>query len=103
MANIFLASMAPVIVLLVSVILSPSLVVFATSNQASEDGSNSEGSNDSCRDSGYRAGRDGPFSQETYDHCGDEYDGDRSYLDGFIDGCMDAGNTRDVCESATHG
>ena len=22
---------------------------------------------------------------------GDEYDGDRSYLDGFIDGCMDAG------------
>ena len=40
MANSFLATMAPVIVLLVSFVLSSSPVVFATSNQASEDGSN---------------------------------------------------------------
>jgi hypothetical protein len=58
--------------------------------------------NDSCRDSGYRDGQNGPFNQGTYDHCGDEYNGDDSYNNGFIDGCMSIeGNTRDVCESAT--
>ena len=63
---------------------------------------NNEVWNESCRDSGYRAGQNGPFSQETYDHCGDEDGGDDAYYDGFIDGCMSvSGNTRDVCESAT--
>jgi hypothetical protein len=58
--------------------------------------------NDSCRDSGYGAGRDGPFSRETYDHCGEEEGGDDAYYNGFINGCMSIeGNTRDVCESAT--
>jgi hypothetical protein len=74
------------------------------------DGSNSDSSgsnsdladwNDSCRDAGYHDGQNGPFSQPTYDHCGDEQSGDVSYYNGFIEGCMDADNTRDVCESAT--
>ena len=57
--------------------------------------------NDSCRDAGYNDGQNGPFSQPTYDHCGDEEGGDDAYFNGFINGCIDAGNTRDVCEQAT--
>jgi hypothetical protein len=58
--------------------------------------------NDSCRDAGYGNGREGHFSQETYDHCGDEEGGNDAYYEEFIDGCMSIeGNTKDVCESAT--
>jgi hypothetical protein len=57
--------------------------------------------NDSCRDAGYDDGQYGPFSQPTYDHCGDEAGGDDAYYSGCIEGCMDADNTRDVCEQAT--
>ena len=58
--------------------------------------------NESCYDSGYRAGQNGPFSQETHDHCGDEEGGDDAYMEGFVNGCLDVGgNTRDVCISAT--
>lgn len=57
---------------------------------------------DSCRDSGERAGKNGPFSQATYSHCGDEPGGRDAYYDGFIDGCISVeGNSRDLCESAT--
>lgn len=57
---------------------------------------------DSCRNAGYDDGQNGPFSEPTYDHCGDEKGGDDAYYNGFIDGCMSVeGNTRDVCESAT--
>jgi hypothetical protein len=42
------------------------------------------------------------FSQETYDHCGDEEGGDDAYYERFNDGCMSIeGNTKDVCEPAT--
>ena len=81
---------------------TPKLVT-ATSDQ-SESGNDVDNQSwiDSCYDSGYRAGQDGPFSQSTYDHCGDQTGGDKAYSDGFIDGCMSVeGNTRDVCESAT--
>ena len=57
--------------------------------------------NNSCGDAGYDDGQNGPFSQPTYDHCGDEEGGDDAYFNGFINGCIDAGNTRDVCEQAT--
>lgn len=58
--------------------------------------------NDSCYDSGFRAGQNGPFSQPTWDHCGDEEGGDDAYYKGFIKGCMSVeGNSNDVCESAT--
>ena len=71
---------------------------------ACEDNSGGAGNdwNDSCRDAGYEAGQNGPFSEATYDHCGDEAGGDDAYYEGFIDGCMSVeGNTKDVCESAT--
>jgi hypothetical protein len=53
-----------------------------------------------CEADGYEAGQDGPFSQELYETCqgiGAGYE----YYDAFIEGCMDADNSRDVCESAT--
>ena len=57
---------------------------------------------DSCREAGYEDGQNGPFSEATYDHCGDDSGGDDAYYEGFIDGCMSVeGNTKDVCESAT--
>jgi hypothetical protein len=55
----------------------------------------------SCYTEGVEDGRDGPFDQEVYDHCGDTNQEDE-YYNGFIDGCMSVeGNTQDVCESAT--
>jgi hypothetical protein len=58
--------------------------------------------NDSCFDSGFRDGQDNPFSQPTWDHCGDEEGGDDAYYDGFIKGCMSVeGNTKHACELAT--
>jgi hypothetical protein len=44
---------------------------------------------------GYRDGRDHPFSQEKFSKYGD------SYLRGFMDGCMSVpGNTRASCNGA---
>ena len=66
------------------------------------DDKNCNSNNDGCRDAGYDDGQNGPFSQPTYDHCGDEEDGNLAYYNGFIDGCMSVeGNRRDICESAT--
>jgi hypothetical protein len=48
-----------------------------------------------CEGDGLEAGQDGEFSQELYDMCGDWY------YDGFIEGCMSADNSLEVCESAT--
>jgi hypothetical protein len=77
---------------------NPTTAVFASSSEENTD----DGWNDSCYDSGYRDGQNGPFSEGTYDHCGDQTEGDKAYYDGFIDGCISVeGNTRDVCESAT--
>jgi hypothetical protein len=55
----------------------------------------------SCYTEGIEDGRNGPFDQEVYDHCGATNQED-DYYSGFIDGCMSVkGNTQDVCESAT--
>lgn len=52
----------------------------------------------SCFDRGIIDGEDHPFSQRTYDNCGDDY------YQGFIEGCMSIeGNSKDSCESATDG
>ena len=40
--------------------------------------------NDSCRDAGYEQGQNGPFSEDTYDHCGDEKGGDDAYYKGRL-------------------
>jgi len=76
---------------------------FARTNEDDSDGgSDNEEWSNSYYNSGYRAGQNGPFSQDTYNHCGDETGGDDAYYDGFINGCMSLeGNTRDVYESAT--
>jgi hypothetical protein len=55
---------------------------------------------DACRNDGLYDGENNAFSQELYDFCG-EYGED--YYDGFIQGCMSAGNDLDTCESATDG
>jgi hypothetical protein len=44
-----------------------------------------------CGNEGYDDGQDGPFNQETFDKCGDQY------YDAFIEGCVNADNTREIC------
>jgi hypothetical protein len=56
---------------------------------------------ESCYNVGYDDGRNGPFNEATWDHCGDGEGGDDAYYDGFIDGCMSADNSSDICEAAT--
>ena len=51
---------------------------------------------ETCYGAGYDDGKNREFNTSVYnDNCYGEYS------DGFIDGCMSADNTRDVCESAT--
>ena len=70
-------------------------------DDSGDEDSTSGSEDNSCYDSGFRAGQNGPFSQPTYDHCGDEEGGDDAYYNGFISGCMKADNSRETCESAT--
>jgi hypothetical protein len=57
---------------------------------------------DSCRDAVSDDGQNEPFSQGTYDHCGEKKGSDNAYYNGFIGGCKPVeGDARDVCESAT--
>ena len=71
-------------------------------NRNDNDNDNDSSGDSSCYNSGFNDGQNGPFSQPTWDHCGDEEGGDDAYYEGFIDGCISVeGNTRDVCESAT--
>jgi hypothetical protein len=55
----------------------------------------------SCYNGGVKDGKNGPFEGEAYQECGDYGDGADRYYEGFIEGCEDVGNTKDVCESAT--
>jgi hypothetical protein len=76
-------------------------------NDSDDDGKSDEDENpdnakfdepSGCYAAGYEDGQTGPFDSEVYhDNC----EGEGRYYDGFIDGCVDAGNTRDACESAT--
>lgn len=49
----------------------------------------------SCKNDGLYDGKNNPFSQELFEMCGD------TYYDYFIEGCMKADNSREVCEQAT--
>ena len=57
-----------------------------------------------CYDSGYRDGKDYPFSITAFQECDTEskfLDGQNQYEKGFFEGCMSVkGNTRDICGSA---
>jgi hypothetical protein len=58
----------------------------------------SNGGEVSCYDRGIIDGEDHPFSQNTFDKCGDDY------YQGFLEGCKSVnGNTENICESATDG
>ena len=53
---------------------------------------------ESCHQQGQEDGGNGPFNKSTWHHCGDDNSGgDDAYYEGFIDGCEDAGNTKDIC------
>ena len=57
-------------------------------------------SEESCYDAGYEDGLSNPFSSSNYEACGNEAgDNAGSYYAGFMDGCVDAENTIEVCES----
>jgi hypothetical protein len=50
---------------------------------------------ESCHGIGYVDGQDNPFDQVMLDRCGD------AYYRGFIDGCVAANNTVEICDQAT--
>ena len=62
-----------------------------------------------CWVNGYDDGQDNPFSQDKHKEClfdVEQSDNElccngRPYYEGFMYGCMDAGNTQETCESAT--
>ena len=100
--NKSVSSFSLVYILMMTVIATIASVNLSVYAQSTED--DEESLNDSCRETGFNDGQNGPFKGGTYDHCGNEANGDKAYYDGFIDGCMSVeGNTRDVCESATDG
>jgi hypothetical protein len=53
-----------------------------------------------CYSDGIDAGQSDQFNQGLYETCQGIGGGDE-YYDGFIEGCMDADNSREVCEQAT--
>ncbi len=74
---------------LLGYVASPQVFVYASS-------SNNNNNEVSCFDRGIVDGEDHPFSQQTYERCGDDY------YQGYLQGCMSVeGNNRDICESAT--
>jgi hypothetical protein len=54
-----------------------------------------------CYEVGYNNGQDGSFHYGVFDHCDRPYyrdDGKNQYYEGFIDGCVDADNSREICD-----
>jgi hypothetical protein len=50
---------------------------------------------ETCYGIGYIDGKDNPFDKVMLDRCGD------AYYRGFIDGCVAANNTVEICDQAT--
>ena len=75
-------------------IIIPVLLIGTMCNVSSVDANHGE--DVSCHDKGYIDGQNHPFSQGTFDRCGNDY------YQGFLQGCMSVeGNSKDTCESAT--
>jgi hypothetical protein len=53
---------------------------------------------ETCYNDGYDDGQNNPFDQDRNKGC-DDYS--QAYYDGFIEGCISADNTREICVSAT--
>ena len=49
---------------------------------------------ETCHGIGYVDGQDNPFDQVMFARCGS------AYYDGFIDGCVAANNTVEICDQA---
>ncbi len=80
-----------VVFVLLSVLLMTMTTVSSTAYAGGDKGN-------SCSKKGIEDGKDHPFSQGTYEKCGD------NYYNKFKEGCMSVeGNDRDTCESATDG
>jgi hypothetical protein len=66
----------------------------------SDENGNTLPTGDACYDAGLDDGKNSNFNREAFgDACG-PLDSSNDYYKGFIDGCMEADNPRDVCESA---
>jgi hypothetical protein len=83
-------------VIVMAVIIAMSIGIVGNTNAFASHGSSPA----ACEADGYEAGREGPFSQELYETCG-EVGGADAYYEGFIEGCMSVGNTEETCEQAT--
>lgn len=64
------------------------------------DNDNDNDNDQNCYDGGYEDGQNGPFNKNTFEDC-ERGNGDNDYYIGFRLGCTNAGNTIDVCESAS--
>jgi hypothetical protein len=53
-----------------------------------------------CWIDGFDDGQNGPFNHNRNEECVDK---GNQYYRAFLVGCEDAGNTKDICESATDG
>jgi hypothetical protein len=79
-------------------------VIFILVVQAVE-GSSSEWSNENidalvdCTDQGYDDGQNNQFEHNKFRQC--EALSESTYFEAFINGCIDAGNTRETCEEFT--
>ena len=92
----------PVAFVIVYSLIGAQLQYVGASSDKSDEEENPDNDNfdepSGCYAAGYEDGQTGPFDTEVYhDNC----EGEGRYYDGFIDGCIDEGNTRDVCISAT--
>ena len=57
-----------------------------------------------CYILGRSTGQNGDFQHDWFNQCGTSFyleDGENRYYEGFIEGCMDADNSREVCEAFT--
>ena len=79
---------------------------------SSNEGDWSQGNIDAlvdCTDQGYDDGQNGPFNHDKFRQCealsesiDSNLEGEKStYYEAFINGCIDAGNTEEICERFT--
>lgn len=67
-------------------------------DSVNEDDRDKESSSSSCYERGVDDGKNDDFDHDLFEH---ECSNNDRYYEGFIDGCIDAGNTRDICERFT--
>lgn len=79
------------LVVIAVLILLPTQLVYAGGPDDSE----------GCYELGYNDGQDNGFRVSFFNHCDRPFyldDGENKYYEGWIDGCIDADNSRETCE-----